>query len=317
MKTTFIATITALSLALAGCSSTPKTNDYTQYTHNALAAHIDYFAVEMTNQKALDFRGIYDPNNTVEGSQILYAGVGTSGAGIAASVLTQIFLHEGINNTAQRKKLQAQQRKANLALTPIQEKLATLTPEMLTHAATDYGFENTATQEYRLKTTPVFFFSQDLTTLSIKNVVTLVKTAGDNTEQEKKKSKKKGATDSIYENLIEVHHVHFPKEDTAAYINTLSNAELQHIVQTLYKQSIELAINDINGLGLKDKPEQSFKIYNGTDLQLERGKLFKEDCDKHILQNLRGWLIAYPKSADDKVLQVASCAAPANATKNT
>jgi hypothetical protein len=60
----------------------------------------------------------------------------------------------------------------------------------------------------------------------------------------------------------------------------------------LLAESLDLALDEIaTGLG-QDRPQRTVRYMEGKAEKMERGQILKEQCNRVVLKNLRGWLMS-------------------------
>lgn len=271
--------IVLLVLLLAGCNSTPKRDDYTQYVAKPTASETisGPIFVSLDANKYPDFRGVYDADNTIANNSMLYQG-GAGGAGVLAQILT----HAAVNSSAQKSKLAEQQKKANKVLQPILPALENIGFSDLVYQHEDYVFAQSdaeGTPAIKLQSDPIFFFSKDLKSLTLKHVV---------------KATKPSSKKPFYQNIVEVVGSNI-QEDPVLWWTDNEAQRLRDSVKHLYQLSLRLAAQDIKGqLDAEGVPQRNHRFYQGGELRIERGTELKTDCESRVIRNLRGWLVVYP-----------------------
>lgn len=271
---------------LFGCGGTPKRDDYSVYVNNS-GILVDQFDaplfVKLDSEQSLDFRAIYESNNTVDANSILYQG----GAGVGG-LLAQVLVHNAINQSAQTSKLASMQEAANNALQPLSMILEQLKTNALIHEHGEYFF-NESEAEYVLDSKPIFFFSKDLRSLSVKHIVNLYKS---------------GERKPVYQNMVEVLETNVEGDPVEYWLNA-DDQVIKNTTNKLYKTSLAIAVADIKGkFAEADSKQKNYRIQHGERKRFERGTHLHSFCNTSIIRNLRGWLIAFNQQNDDALCSV-------------
>lgn len=270
MKNIYIIAMIAL---VVSCAS-PKRDDYVKHqTNSKQISQINKqnITIILEPTSGLDFRGIYESDRSIDSPQMLYYGVGDLvGHAIAISNMKE-------------EKLKAQQAKADSTLDPIRSILISQIHDDLITNAEGYTFNGEA--KYLVHSKPIFFFSNDLKSLSIKHVISI--------ENPEIKSKKKR---TVYQNIVEVLSAPIDSATPSEILLADNGAYVYEAAKTLYQDSLDIAFNNLN---LTNGPmrQVNHKFYQGNKERFERGEILKESCEMTVMKNLRGWLIAYPNSA--------------------
>ena len=268
-------------LCLCACSS-PKLDDYVKYKVSPQVHELinQKLIIELSDKSSVDFRGVYEPNAKVDSASILYSG----DAGVAG-VFAQIATHAAMNSSARSVKLSKQQIEANKVLEPFNHVLADFTQGELMHSNKEYSFNEKldSPQDIYLKSYPIFFVSQDLRTISLKQRI-LVFRANDK--------------DPLYQNLIEVVSPAIQGDNPHGLLLQEDGALLKKLTKNLYKESLSFVISDIYG-EYKDvtSPQKSYRFYQGESLRVERGVRLESRSESMLIRNLRGWLVAFPNTS--------------------
>jgi hypothetical protein len=231
----------------------------------------------------VDFRGAFDSSQAVEHAPMMYQG--GAGAGV---FLAQIFTHAAISSSMQKDKLSKQQVQANKVLAPIEKLLKNLSQESLVHDSDLYTFFNESESDGNIILTslPIFFMSQDMASITLKHVVTV------------QQANQKGM---LYQNVIEVISPVIATHDLNEELKKNGGMRLNKITKSLYEYSLSLALADLKGeYNNSESLQESFRFHQGNQLRFERGVSIKNDESNSVIRNLRGWLVAFPSSLDNK-----------------
>jgi hypothetical protein len=288
MKIIFI--IISLSLSLLACSAKkPKTDDYLQHvaTNSFFHQNPPPMSIRLPEQEPIDIRGAYDPNNQVQGTQILYSG--SAGLG---GMLVQVATHAAISNSQQNNKLSEQQIQANAVLLPIKAVYSTMTNKDLLFTHPQLSFNKTNSAEiYIIENKPIYFLSQDSRTLTLRNIVYI------SDPRQKPILGKTKVDSSLYQNIIEVTAMSLVSDKPNSEWQADNGALLKKTLQQLYIKSIDIALSDINGKLNIVKADETLSFAQGKTQRTERGKLLQLECEYSLIRNLRGWLIAVPSAS--------------------
>ncbi|WP_341939597.1 hypothetical protein [Marinimicrobium sp. C2-29] len=275
-------TTVASTLLGTGCASV-QTDDYAVYRHAPEASTLadEPVSVIFANPEGIEFRGDASHDDSVDSANVLY-----SGAAGAGGVAAQIALHATMVQGAQDRKLEKSREQANLALEPVAEEvqeLQSLDPATLSFPGR-FSVRpwpgDADIQSVHVETHPVFYVTENLDSLSVKNVLVLRK-PGDPPEQ------------PIYRNLVEVVSDRLIDPDSEK--GTVGEG-LEAAVRELYQTSVLIALDDMDGrLQAQDQQPETFRYDLDGELRLERGVMVRESCSDIVLRNLRGWLISFPK----------------------
>lgn len=270
--------ILSFTFFLNACA-TKNLDDYTRYKANkkinnflegSLVINLDY-----TN--SIDFRGIYDANNSVGNIPIMYSGA----AGIGG-FFAQVMTHAAMSSSAQNSKLSAQQLEANKKLVPLQNILTDFKEISLIHKNEHYVFLERGSEidQIFIESNPIFYLSQDLSCITLKHKI----------QAFQPKSKK-----AFYQNMIEVISAVLPIDNSYTFLKENNGEQLKAITTKLYQESLSLAVSDLKGqYNTIGSTQKSFRFYQGGKLRIERGSNLYNGENKNIIRNLRGWIISYP-----------------------
>jgi hypothetical protein len=266
-----------LAAILSACAS-QKHDDYTKY--QILETNLDYskknFVIQVDKKKSVDFRGIYNTDQSVEHGPIMYEG----GAG-AGGFLAQVLVHAAISSNMQNNKLSQQETQANKILSPFKTTIENLSQESLIHESNLYHFEdNPDDNDIILTSNPIFFLSQDMTSITLKNIIS---------------AKQKNSKNVIYDNLVEVISKELPSKEIIEKFNENKGESIKKMTRELYQHSLMLALSDLKGnYDTSETPHKNFRFKQGKKSRFERGASIEQNEDTSTIRNLRGWLISYP-----------------------
>ncbi|WP_347329945.1 hypothetical protein [Marinimicrobium locisalis] len=275
-------TCVTCSLLGVGCG-TVQTDDYAVYRHAPEASTLvqEPVAVVFTNPEGIEFRGVASHDDSVESANILY-----SGAGGAGGVAAQIALHATMVQGAQDRKLEKLREQANQVLQPLSEEVEALQGMDLSTLSVDGKFSvkprrsDIEVESTHIETYPIFYVTEDLSSLSVKNVL-ILRSPGD------------PQTPPVYQNLVEVVS---DRSIGASTKKELLGKGLEVVLKELYQVSVLVALDDMKDrLQADNQQPETFRHDVGGDLRIERGVTVKESCSNVVVRNLRGWLISLPK----------------------
>lgn len=279
-------TTVACTLLGTGCANV-QTDDYAVYRHAPEASTLvdEPVSVIFANPEGIEFRGNASHDDSVDSANVLY-----SGAAGAGGVAAQIALHATMVQGAQDRKLEKSREQASLVLEPVTEEVQAL--QSLDPATLSFPGRfsvrawpgDTDIQSVYVETHPVFYVTENLESLSIKNVLILRK-PGDPAEQ------------PVYRNLVEVVSDRPIEADTE---KETGGEGLEAAVRDLYQTSVLIALDDMEGrLQAQDQQPETFRHDLDGELRLERGVAVEESCSEIVLRNLRGWLVSFPKPGSE------------------
>ncbi|MDX2425045.1 MAG: hypothetical protein QNK15_02205 [Cycloclasticus sp.] len=270
-------------LLMLGCAS-PKLDDYTKHTSLPFSDHLQQasLVINVQQNEPIDFRGAYELGQELEQADMTYYVSSVEGA------VAQVITHAILNSNLQKNKLSQNQIKANKILAPIKTSLHGLTHQNLVHQSDTYTFgNNVATNdEILISSHPIFFISQDFKSITLKHHI-------------KAQDTLKG--EILYENMVEVIPAKFKLQNLEEELQKNKLSILKNISQELYKDSLKLAIEDMKGRFIKNKNQQkTYSFEHNGQPRFERGTWIKNDINNIVIRNLRGWIIAFPKTFQTK-----------------
>jgi hypothetical protein len=223
------------------------------------------------------------------------AGLGTASllypapnaGGFLAALLTHGFLLEGSKN-AQLEKIQ---QSANRVLAPYQAVISTFEHrdlmkrglEKIAWGGTKMLIEFSEKPDTGLivESVPLFSMTQDQTAIVLDNAIAI---HGAN-----------APATSAYKNIFRIVSEPQKRTDLVTYWTANDGENLKSESASLLAESLELAFRDLDGepaAGIK--PHRTVRYFEGTAEKMERGQIVSETCNRIVLRNLRGWLMAVP-----------------------
>ncbi len=283
-------TLFSLYFLLLGCTA-PKTVPYTQYvSDDSVFQTGSALNLKITESESPEvrYRGDVDYNGTGIGSMNMLYPAGSPEVFIGA-VLAHFFTAESIKNSQK----QSLQDEADKVLNPYNEDIENFSNTALLETSLSkvkvrnlVHIDGTTT-EWIMESTPVFFMSQDESTLRLNN---FLKVYSESTKDE-----------PIYTNLIEIVSLPFDR-DSRDYWNQEVGGELKlfSVSSDLFADSIDIAIFDLENVMVNDdSQEQTIKYYLAGSEQYERGTLISESCQRLTIRTLRGWIKSVPVWPED------------------
>ncbi|NAW65915.1 hypothetical protein CAG70_02940 [Photobacterium halotolerans] len=265
------------SLSLVGCGSTPYQDDYARHINNLPNGIISdsVFQFSFEGATLVDMRGKYQPDDSVDPTQIMYHG----GAGVIG-LLAQVGTYSALIQSQRTEKLLQEQEKANETILPLIE----LTKNIpLGNLVGEYGSHYSQTETPNAQTIrvkPIFFSNREMNKLSLKSIVWLPN---------------EGYTDIRYKNLIQVYGPHLDESQRESILNG-DQAQLADVLSSMLKGTIYIIRNELAGKYASAKSNQeTFLFKNETGVKAIRGTVVEEKCGYQIIKDIRSWYIAYPK----------------------
>ncbi|QFT57000.1 hypothetical protein [Microbulbifer sp. THAF38] len=269
-----------LCVLVVGCASN-KTSPYVEYVNQPISIPANSaIAIKVEEFEIPPFRGQVNYDNLdVNHGQMAYIGV-TPGA-FAGSILA----HALIVGAAGDSKKKAEQEEADKILDLYREAIATFTAANLTKAAVvDFQQKNIAfnvweaenSDPWIVQSYPMFFLSQDRSTLTLKNSVSIFE--------------KNNRENPAYQNLIEV--VSSPVNEDKS--NVIPVAALNELSIKLFVDSLVVMKTELSGEHKLDSKEKTLSFYSGGKKVYERGRILSESCDRMSFRTLRGWVKSVP-----------------------
>lgn len=300
--------ILAIVLTLLGCNSTPHGDDYTQHVNQIEEGYINpsNFTFRFSDVDTVELRGLHSKDDTVEGSDILYAG----DAGLVG-LLTQVAVHSSIINMQREEKLLKQQTAADESISP----LIDMTKDLpLVQLLEEYTSSLTTGNEASINTIyikPIFFSNSDMNKFSLKTVVWLPTSERlgvtpnnsenfENVEKTERLPEYSRRYESEkyfkYKNMIEVYSRRLTELEKEKLLQ--GNTEyFSKILSSLLRTTLYIAQNELSGQYAKSNNQnQTHFIEEDSGKRVVRGSLIAEKCGYKIIRDLHSWIIAYPKA---------------------
>ncbi|MCU4675284.1 hypothetical protein N7931_06515 [Catenovulum sp. 2E275] len=266
---------------LIGCGSTPYQDDYLKHINHLESDYID-FKIKFSGDGLVDLRGLYNRNNTLDGTPVLYQG----DAGIAGLVL-QIGTHSTLIDSERDKKLAEAQKNANSEITPLIDLSQNISLSELINGSL---IKQAETSPVFIK--PIFFSNSEMNRLFVKTHVWIPR-------KQNKKSRKE--PDNQYQNMVQVYGQTLNKDEVESLKSGDVNL-LSKILSKLLVTSLEIAKNALAGQYQDINAQaKTFIIEQDTQRQVIRGNIVDERCGMNIVKDIRSWFIAFPIQDLEKV----------------
>ncbi|MDO6705606.1 hypothetical protein [Photobacterium sp. 1_MG-2023] len=268
--------MTLALLFLVGCGSTPYQDDYARYVNEIPGGEISEanFQFSFEGATLVDMRGIYQPDDSVGESQMMYHG----GAGLVG-MLAQVGTHSAIIQSQRAEKLLLEQEKANQQILPLIKVTQNIPLENLLG---EYGaqYAQSETDAFQsIKVKPIFFSNHEMNTLSLKSIVWM-------TDEQQNEIR--------YKNLIQVYGPRLNQSQRNELLDG-DQVQIQYVLSNMLKGTIYIIRNELTGKYTSaDLKQETFLIKNETGVKAIRGTLVDEKCGYQIIRDIRSWYIAYP-----------------------
>ena len=234
------------------------------------------------------------------GAPVVYPAVGA--AGLVAAIIT----HGVIANAMARGERSEIEKAADKVLDPYQASLDSFTQRELLQGAASFSAHGAprwldapeGADAPLVASKPVFWMTQDRAALILDNEIQ-VQLPG---------------TKAVYANTVRVVSAVQAHEDLAAWWGAGEARVLKEQSARLLAASIDIALDaavrpvEAGATGAAGT-QRTVRYKEGGKEVFERAEILREDCDRLLLRNLRGWLMSVPrlKPAQD------DCTAPASA----
>ncbi|WP_020413935.1 hypothetical protein ACJJJB_18945 [Microbulbifer sp. ANSA001] len=270
-------------MLIAGCSGN-KTSPYVEYIDQSVSIPVDTsIAIKVEAFKKPPFYGQVNHDSLdVNHGQMTY--IGATPAAFAGSILAHALI---VGATGDSKK-KAEQERADKILEPYKENIAAFNAvDLIEISKVDLqkknipfiAWEAETNHPWVVQSHPVFFLSQDRSTLTLKNAVSI--TELDNQEK------------PAYQNLIEV--VSSPNKDKKIIpIDSLGELSIKLFVDSLMAMKAELSENR-----KPENKEMTLSFFSGGEKVYERGRIISEECNRMTFRTLRGWVKSVPTIAKE------------------
>jgi len=270
-------------VCIAGCGSTAKRDDFVTYTKSQLTNEFNNIpSFYFDGAELVDVRGEYSKEDAIEQGNIMYS----ADAGVAG-LLAQIATHAVINESARSGKLAALQEKANEVLLPFEPVIQSLKLiNLVNKNSTKFSVLDEYSQDNAVvKSKPIFFVAQDLSNITLKNIVWVDK------KSKRKKSK------FLYSNMIQVSSRNYTKQERRL-IREDNGSFLEAEFGQLLNASLAIASKDISGEYASGvQKTATFKFLKGRKKNYLRGAKVDTLSNNLVLRNLRSWLIVLPEQS--------------------
>lgn len=283
--------VLVLTLLVASCSGNKAVN-YTKYVaENSNLPDIQKFVIKV-QEAEIPFHGYPNFDKQNSSGAMMYPG------GTPELFFVAVLTHAAIQSSVDQDQVDKIQVEADKVLEPynaivhgiqssqyvdaaiesLNEKLGAQTIAVFDPAATD--------QIWVLSSEPILYLLPDEKSILIRNVVKLT---GNN-----------NPSDVIYQNLVEVLSDSFEGDDVRSYWNRENGIELQRVVQQLFTDSVELAIQDIGKqFANSGQKEKTFSFLQAGIRTYQRGTLLANSCNRTAIRTLRGWIKSFPEKSTD------------------
>lgn len=255
------------------------------------------WSLKLPKEENVIYQGVANFDNSGLGmGQMLYPAPNI--AGFFAALITHGIILESARN-AQKTKIQEA---ADRVLSPYQSILADYKyRELMQHALEKTGgggnkrlvepSEKPGT-DLQLESLPVFSMTQDQTALVMDNAIVIYAPGA--------------PAAPIYKNIIRVvSRAGITSPDLVKFWTDNGGSELKTESVRLLAESLDLALGEVTAQSEQDRPQRTVRYFEGQVEKMERGAVLKENCDRVVLRNLRGWLMSVsPKPGPSQ----ASCA---------
>ncbi|WP_100656920.1 hypothetical protein [Alteromonas flava] len=270
-----------LLLVVAGCGSTPVRDGYAHHINllNSSSLNTKALNLQFIDVDKIDVRGVYDKNDTVGDSTVLYQG----GAGVVG-LIAQVGIHSAMVNSQRNKRLDAAQKAANDAIAPLIQEVSDMSLLGLVSPSLQNAFQTTQHGEPTITLEPIFYSSQDMQRLSLNMIVSLTQV----------NSAKPNARKVLYRNLVKVHA---PVTDGLfdQRANKVDKSLLERTSAAILNTAIKIAVDDISGkFSEVNGSDRSFVFKDGEANRIIRGVKVAERCGFDVIRNLHQWYVAIP-----------------------
>ena len=254
------------------------------------------WAVQVPAPDKVRFRGVAVMDNVGKpGAPIMYPAAGA--AGLVAAIIT----HGVIANAMARGEKSDIEKAADKVLDPYQASLDGFTElELLqgaasfsTHGAPRWLGASDQVNAPLVASKPVFSMTQDRAALILDNEI-LIQVPG---------------REAAYANTVRVVSAVQAHEDLAAWWGDGQARALKEQSARLLAASIDIALDEATAKGGAGATaaQRTVRYREGGKEVFERAEILREDCDRLLLRNLRGWLMSVPRLTPAQ----ADCSKPA------
>ncbi|WP_087016934.1 hypothetical protein [Thaumasiovibrio subtropicus] len=275
------------SLFLTGCGTTPYSDDYAEHTNTLTNGFIPETELTLAFiDENVDLRGVYNQNDTVDSTQMLYVDAVGGSAG-AAGLIGQLIAHSFIIDSQRDEKLQAQQMEANQAISVLYGMTANLTLSGLVQDpnANLIPFELAKDETVRIK--PIFFSDREFNRPYLTAIIWVPSNeTGHN-----------GKPLVKYRNLIQVHG-DILTDDKIERLKNSDQALMVEILSALLNKTIAVVEKEMTGhYSVEDKNPQTYFIESNSRKKVVRGVIVEETCQDRVIKDLRSWVIVVPSQS--------------------
>ncbi|ABE56433.1 hypothetical protein Sden_3157 [Shewanella denitrificans OS217] len=271
--------------ALSGCKS-PNRDDYISAKLLSKADFIqeEQFTFSLESLSAIDVRGEYVNDDSINQPSIMYAGIGAGG------MLAQVVAHAAINSSLQDNALSERQIMANMQIEPISRLVLETKFQDFLGKYQDFYVSIDKADNKTIFLKPIYFVSQNLERLSLKMVV-----------WSGKKNKGKRKQNWEYQNLIEVNSRVLNKDEIDKIISGQGKELLDALLMEMSQLALSSLQSEVTGVISQRLLDPSVKpatitIKTGETKEYIRGTIVEHSCRYTLIRNLRNWLIHYPTS---------------------
>ena len=261
----------------------------------AQAAVAAPWAVRTPPPERVTFKGVASMDGVGAPGAMLYPAAGA--AGLVAAIVTHAVIASSIHEGAKSDIEKA----ADKILDPYQASLAAYTQRDLLHGAAALARHGEPrwlapaekAEEWVVASKPVFSMTQDRAALILDNDVAITTPSGQ----------------PAYSNRVRVVSAVHKGEDLAAYWGADDAGALKAESARLLAASLDIALDDAGAPRPAAGPaaQRTVRYPEGGKQVFERAEVIKEECDRLLVRNLRGWLMSVPRARPAD----AGCPAPA------
>lgn len=286
----------ALSFILVGCGGTPKQDDHVKHVNNLENKVIKGVRFHLADGLEIDLRGRHSNDTSTSTANLMYAG----DAGLIG-VFAQVGMHASIVDSQRQDLLHEKQLNANKQISEYISAIQGLETKSLVQGHKSLlmeGEDTPAEKVFQIK--PIYYASQDKSTLMLKLVVWQDKSSLiTKTEKKKKSKKKRNKSPYSYLNMVQVFSQKLNQEQIKQIVNG-DNSILVAQLSDLLSQAMTIAANGLEGRYASNKMKtQTFFLTENKKRRVIRGSLVEKNCQLKVIKNLHAWYVALPVNADE------------------
>lgn len=241
------------------------------------------WAVRTPPSERVVFKGVASMDDVGKPGAMLYPAPGA--AGLIAAIVTHAVIASSVRDHEKSEIEKA----ADKVLEPFESSLATFTQRDLLlgaaplsrHGEPRWLAGSEKAEGWVVASKPVFSMTQDRAALILENDVTLTPPSGK----------------PVYANRVRVVSAVQLRDDLAAHWAADEAKALKTESIRLLAASVDIALDDAGSPRAADtKAQRTVRYPEGGKQVFERAEVIKEECDRLLLRNLRGWLVSVPRS---------------------